>query len=125
MKPKDYAERMAVAYAECAVWAGLDNDRDPDCPPPLDENYSTDDLAPETWERIGQECRDFCDACWDDLQAVDPEQAGHDFHLTRNRHGAGFWDRGLGDVGERLTAAAHAYGEDYLYAGDDGQLYLD
>ena len=35
----------------------------------------------------------------------------HDFALTRNRHGAGFWDRGLGDIGARLTEAAHAYGD--------------
>jgi hypothetical protein len=39
-----------------------------------------------------------------------PSQAGHDFLLTRNRHGAGFWDRGLGDIGDKLTEAAHAYG---------------
>jgi len=30
-------------------------------------------------------------------------QAGHDFALTRNGHGAGFWDRGLGHVGEVLS----------------------
>lgn len=34
-----------------------------------------------------------------------------DFWLTRNRHGAGFWDRGAGDVGKRLTQAAHGFGE--------------
>lgn len=36
--------------------------------------------------------------------------AGHDFWLTRVGHGAGFWDRGLGDLGERLTDASKAYG---------------
>ena len=40
------------------------------------------------------------------------ELAGHDFWLTRNGHGAGFWD---GDWQEpaaaALTAAAHAFGE--------------
>lgn len=38
-------------------------------------------------------------------------QHGHDFALTRNGHGAGFWDRGYGDVGHILTDAAKAYGE--------------
>ena len=39
-------------------------------------------------------------------------QAGHDFALTRNRHGAGYWDRGLpGNTGEVLTEAAEAQGE--------------
>jgi hypothetical protein len=53
-----------------------------------------------------------------------PAQIGHDFWLTRNRHGAGFWDRGLGDLGDKLTAAAHTYGESNLYVGDDGQVYV-
>jgi hypothetical protein len=43
------------------------------------------------------------------------EQNGHDFWLTRNRHGAGFWDRGYPDTaGDALTEAAEAYGEAYL-----------
>ena len=54
----------------------------------------------------------------------DPEQDGHDFWLTRNGHGAGFWDRGLGDVGDRLTDIAHGFGECDLYAGDDGRVYV-
>ena len=42
----------------------------------------------------------------------DEWQAAHDFWLTRNGHGAGFWDRDLpGDLGERLTAACKAFGE--------------
>lgn len=30
-------------------------------------------------------------------------RAGHDLWLTRNGHGAGFWDRDLGELGDRLT----------------------
>ena len=55
---------------------------------------------------------------------MEPAQAGHDFWLTRNRHGAGFWDRGLGERGQRLTDAAHVYGESYLSIGDDGKVYV-
>ena len=48
-------------------------------------------------------------------QAGTDSQNGHDFWLTRNRHGAGFWDRGYPDeVGDALTEAAHAFGEAYL-----------
>ena len=50
------------------------------------------------------------------------EQAGRDFWLTRNGHGAGFWDRGLGVIGDRLTKAAHAYGEVALYVNDDNLI---
>jgi hypothetical protein len=50
--------------------------------------------------------------------------AGHDFWLTRNGHGAGFWDRGLGELGERLTQASKAFGEVHLYLGDDELVYV-
>ena len=51
-------------------------------------------------------------------------QAGIDLWLTRNRHGAGFWDRGLGDIGTKLTEIAHSLKESDAYEGDDGKLYL-
>lgn len=37
--------------------------------------------------------------------------AGHDLWMTRRHHGVGFWDRGLGELGDRLMAAAQAMGE--------------
>lgn len=37
------------------------------------------------------------------------ECAGHDFYLTRCGHGTGFWDRGLGDLGDKLADAARRY----------------
>ena len=54
----------------------------------------------------------------------DESSAGHDFWLTRNGHGVGFWDRGLGEIGDVLTHLAHAEGQSDLYEGDDGLLYL-
>ena len=39
------------------------------------------------------------------------ELAGHDFALTRNGHGTGFWDRGLGEMGDMLTEECKPYGE--------------
>lgn len=68
-------------------------------------------------------CADFIDANIEDLAGIDPEQAGHDFWLTRNRHGDGFWDRGLGERGERLSDAARVYSSVDLYVGDDGLIY--
>jgi hypothetical protein len=51
-------------------------------------------------------------------------QVGHDFWLTRNGHGAGFWDRGIGDYGDALTEHAHSFGASDVYVGDDGRLYV-
>ena len=36
--------------------------------------------------------------------------AGHDFALTRNGHGTGFWDRGLGRIGDMLSNECKPYG---------------
>jgi hypothetical protein len=51
--------------------------------------------------------------------------AGHDFWLTRNGHGAGFWD---GDWTEPaatiLTNAAKAFDECNLYLGDDQAIHV-
>lgn len=52
--------------------------------------------------------------------------AGHDFWLTRRGHGAGFWDRGLGDLGKRLSEAANACGDTgYPYAIGDGKADVE
>lgn len=60
----------------------------------------------------------------DDSKWTD-EQFGHDFWLTRQHHGAGFWDRGLGRPGEQLTALAQTFASQHVSVGDDGLLYAD
>ena len=118
-------QAMIDAYVECALWAGLDTSREDEGGhnPPLDENYGPGDVSDEAMTEIAGECRDFAEANASDLAGIDAAQAGHDFYLTRNRHGAGFWDRGLGEIGDRLTDAAHVYGMLEFYVGDDGALY--
>lgn len=90
-----------------------------------------DQVTPESRARLSAECAEFIDANTADLIAqgdlyVNPpwtpgELAGHDFTLTRNGHGAGFWDRGTGEVGDRLADAARAYRDinAYVLGPDD------
>jgi hypothetical protein len=56
------------------------------------------------------------------------QQAGHDFWLTRNHHGVGFWEPEWAnidkDASDRLTAESHRFGECDLYVGDDGKLHI-
>jgi hypothetical protein len=47
-----------------------------------------------------------------EAKGYDAALCGHDLILTANRHGAGFWDRGLGATGKTLTDAAHFYSFD-------------
>lgn len=113
------------AYLEAALWT---SDPDPGSGEWAESDYwnigaiDPDDLA----EQI-QICADFQQANAEDLaNAGSEEQNGHDFWLTRNRHGAGFWDRGYpANLAERLTNASHAYGEAYVEGPgteDDGSV---
>jgi hypothetical protein len=119
---------FARAYVTAALWSSSD-DSDESGGQPLDDNYSVKDIATPTLERMAAECAKFQKQCAKLLARAyqtpgyDVEHAGHDFWLTRNGHGAGFWDRGLGLVGKRLTDVAHQYGEVDLVVGDDGMIH--
>jgi len=124
-------ETIFRAYASCAIWADL-RDEDGDS---LDHAYDLTDIAPEAATEMREELRSFLadESIADALQFwadhLGEEQIGYDFYLTRNRHGAGFWDRFGGDTegarfGRVLTDAAHPYGEACPYVGDDGLIYV-
>lgn len=109
-------------YIICALWSSTDNSRD-DGGDPMDKNYGPEDIDATVLDNLKSECADFIEANLSDLASMDAEQAGHDFWLTRNGHGAGFWDRGLGDLGHRLSDASKVYGSCDLYVGDGGKVY--
>lgn len=57
----------------------------------------------------------------------DETRAGRDLWYTSQGHGAGFWDRGLGEVGQELTdkcGFGTAFPEQYVETGDDGVIYV-
>jgi len=114
-------ETVVKEYLTTALWAETDEEGDP-----LNDAYTVADIDPES---VGFARYDVA-AFWatnreaiDALHALGFEdgQIAHDFWLTRNRHGAGFWD---GDYPEphasTLTDSAHAFGEQDMYPGDDG-----
>lgn len=89
-----------------------------------------DQLAPETIAAVIVDCDKFQKENADHLLQFEQitgrplDHAGHDFWLTRNGHGAGFWDRGAGTVGDTLTGACKHYRSCNLYRGDDDLIYL-
>lgn len=118
---------FTTAYLEAALWSSNDDDDRS-----LDTDYAVSDIHPETLAKIVQDCAKFQadhdDLINDDNVAVQSEhscdaRAGHDFWLTRNGHGAGFWD---GDWTEpaatELTSASKMFGEVNLYV-DNGKIY--
>lgn len=112
-------------YVETMFWTDCNSDNEDGL---ADATFA--ELSPKALAEIIEDCTTFQANHRADLDAAyatglyNEAQAGHDFWLTRNRHGAGFWDRGLGGIGKRLTNASHAYGSADLYRGDDGQIHL-
>ena len=110
-------------YVDAMLWSTTDDNDEP-----LEKNYSYSNLAPAFLMRIKRDCAKFQSENSEDLaHSVSPkpgewtamEQAGHDFWLTRNGHGVGFWDRpecyGGQDIADRLSDAAHKFGEVHVY----------
>ena len=114
-------DTFTTAYLEAIEFTDFHSDNE--------ELQNSDGLSPDLLASIEADCAAFQEANADALDEAYDEhgftlaQAGHDFWFTRNGHGAGFWDRGLGAVGTRLSNAARVYGACELYAGDDGLVY--
>lgn len=118
-EPRD---EMLHAYITAALWSTSEDGLSY-----LDALYSHSNLSKEALARCRADCAAFRKTAKDLIErsGQSDSQVGHDFWLTRNRHGAGFWDRGLTeDIGNGLTAIAHSFGEQDLYVGDDGKLYV-
>lgn len=118
------------AYIQTALWSTNDEST-PSGGEPLENNYTVESLSDKTRANMVRDCDKFCDILEGLCKFVpdfDPygseSRAGHDFWLTRNHHGAGFWD---GDwppgVGERLTQACRLFPEVNLYVGMDEKIY--
>ena len=109
-------------YIETALWSSNDEST-PEGGEPLDRNYDINDIAPDTLAKMIEDCAKFQADNANDI-GDRYEDAGHDFWLTRNHHGANYSD---GDWPEpaavRLSTASHLFGECDLYVGDDGLIY--
>jgi hypothetical protein len=118
----DGIDEFTQGYIIAALWSTNDDDEQP-----LDALHSVDDIDSETIAEMVGDCKDFQEANAALLEAYyvhrPADHAGHDFWLTRNGHGTGFWDRGLGKLGDDLAELARVYGEYNLYIGDHGMIY--
>ena len=91
---------MADAYVEAAYFTDEEHQHD---------GYELTSIFKNDAYRACRNFEDACDALSIDLRAYDPDQLGHDLWLTRNGHGAGFWDRDF-EHKDIFTAFARAQG---------------
>jgi hypothetical protein len=111
-------DEFTRAYVQAALWSSTDDDGTP-----LDSKYSIEDIAPSTLEAMVEDCQQFQQQNAEAIQENGDADGGHDFWLTRNGHGAGFWDGDWPENGKTLTLASKKFGEADLYVGDDGYIY--
>ena len=102
-------QEFTASCLETALWTGTHYATE-DCEGvPLDHTeLAASNLCPLTLAELITDCEAFYmeySHLWDD-----DKQAGHDFHLTRNGHGAGFWDGDYPEHGDKLTEACEPYG---------------
>lgn len=132
-------DAMVRQYLETAAWATTHSPEptwDEESEEYTENPVEVDRLISDgkvQWSRAAietakRDCQNFLDRVkqeYPDAADLYPSDLGHDFFLTRNRHGAGFWD---GDyeksLGQLLTRISHEFGEADPYVGDDGLLYF-
>jgi len=105
-------DTFTAAFIECLLWSETDHNGEPF------DGYTADDIHPDTLAEIEKDCADFLESAHD-MICDNLKRAGHDFCLSRNGHGAGFWDGGWPEHGDTLHDMAKSCGSIYL-AWEDG-----
>lgn len=128
-------DQVVAGYVEAMLWAEHDDQGEP-----FDRRYEADDVADESLEVIRRDIKTFVEGAetlgllhvagrmfWVGDQTDTANYLpylGHDIHLTRNGHGAGFWDRGYGAEGDELTRLAKELRPAYPWA-EGGRVYVE
>jgi hypothetical protein len=110
-------------YIATALWSSSDDNGEA-----LDKHYSIDDLDPGTLSYLKSDLFDFITTHQHLINADDSDRTlgyfAHNYWLTRNGHGAGFWDAGYAN-GDELTEHASARGERYLFIDRANKIRVD
>jgi hypothetical protein len=117
MKTTNDIPEILTAFLSALLWSSGEE---------FDEYTVRDIYAPDV-DRVAKEVINFCFMIGgiipDDLMTN--EQMGHDFALTRNHHGAGFWDRDYPKhLSDMLTETSHSFGEINIYIDGEGAIRL-
>lgn len=122
---KDFIDGFTDGYIQALLWCSVVI---------IDGEWTNADnfeLSTAGADKCRADCLAFCNAnarlldlATNGYRGYDASQAGHDFALTRNGHGSGYWDSVIPKrVREALTAAAQACGEIHLYE-NDGEIEI-
>lgn len=137
---------FTVSYLETSMWSShvmlpatedelVDGKMDVDDEHPLhgisemdnvDDHFGIEDFTVEALRKACADCDAFRDTHSGDLEDEDDGHAAHDFWLTRNGHGCGFWDGDYEELkGERLTEGSKEFNEIYIWVDEEGALHFE
>ena len=127
----DSLDEFTVQFLETALWSSTYQVQGEweEVDVPLDNDYEIHNFTKDALIVLATTCQDFQEDNELLLEKAYEEtgnnesQAGHDFWLTKEGHGAGFWDGDWGEYGTALTNASKPYGSDYIYVWQ-GKLYI-
>jgi hypothetical protein len=107
---------MLIAYMEACLFTEEDNT--------IESGKSIDDFSKQFKQKAFKDIVAFYSKAKkeasEELETYSASDLGHNFWLSRNGHGAGFFD----DDNDKLQEIAKSFGEVYCYCGDeDGKIY--
>ena len=112
-------DQFTTGYLEAVEWL-LDEETN---------RYGLEGFSESAILRAKEDCRSFQESYAEQLAAYEEysgrsmSSAGTDFYLSRNGHGAGFFDRGNQPVFDELQKLARIEGETYHEVGSDNLVY--
>lgn len=108
-------EEILNGYIHSALWTEE-----------LDDRYDISDVQEDSLEKARRDIKLFVQKAGDLLNGIDNSSIGHDFWLTRNGHGAGFWDRKEleGGLGDKLTDICKDFKEVNVF-DEDGSIIIE
>lgn len=123
--PNDTCKALSImsGYFEAAQWT---------------EELESESVDKDSWNAVYNDCYSFVQKIltseeykkstfivkWDNQELMN--RMGHDLWLTRNGHGAGFWDRPefWGDCSDLFSDFARSMGEKYAHV-ENGKLFFE
>ena len=135
-KAEDYAKGGKVEgydiddvvshYLDAMLFSSTDDDNED--AEYLDELHDRDDVEDKFKKVSAKKIKEFIRKNKSLLKKhnISGESVGHDLWYTPNGHGVGFWDRGYGDDGDKLTKSSEEImgGTKYPYS-QDGKVGVD
>lgn len=128
-----FIKEMLIAYLEIALTLTADYynenhyyDEDEEEEREDWDNFTIYDISQDSWSKAKIDCIKFLSKIpLTMIVNLDAGEIGSDFWLTRNGHGAGFWDRGYDDdVEKKLMDSVKQFGTQDLYLGNNNELHL-